>query len=248
MSGHSELAWLLSCHTPIGWLNRMTQFKDKAGKNKEKAPLGLYSYPILMAADILLYKSTNVPVGDDQKQHLELCRNIAQSFNRHYKVNFFPIPDPIITGNATRVMSLRNGENKMSKSDPSDFSRINLTDSSDTILKKIQKAKTDSLPFPNNLDELETRSEVSNLINIFSSISGLSKENIIKDYENKNFSVFKNDLCEILIEEISKISIKIKQLKDDRNFLESVLSDGKKEAQKLAESNMKSIKDIIGFF
>ncbi|MAH79127.1 MAG: hypothetical protein CMP41_04250 [Rickettsiales bacterium] len=145
-------------------------------------------------------------------------------------------------------MSLRNGENKMSKSDPSDFSRINLTDSSDTILKKIQKAKTDSLPFPNNLDELETRSEVSNLINIFSSISGLSKENIIKDYENKNFSVFKNDLCEILIEEISKISIKIKQLKDDRNFLESVLSDGKKEAQKLAESNMKSIKDIIGFF
>ena len=170
ITGHSELAWILGCHTPIGWLNRMTQFKDKAGKNKEKAPLGLYSYPVLMAADILLYKSNFVPVGDDQKQHLELCRDIAQSFNRFYNTDFFPIPEPIITGSATRVMSLKDGKKKMSKSDPSDQSRINLTDSEDQIRKKVQKAKTDSLPFPECKNDLENRPEVENLLNIFSEL------------------------------------------------------------------------------
>ena len=179
IEGHSELAWILSCHTPIGWLNRMTQFKDKAGKNKEKAPLGLYSYPVLMAADILLYKSNYVPVGDDQKQHLELCRDIAQSFNRFYDTNFFPLPEPIITGTATRVMSLKDGKKKMSKSDPSDQSRINMTDTADIIQKKIQRARTDSLPFPEDDTELKDRPEVENLINIYLSISGEKKTKYI---------------------------------------------------------------------
>ena len=176
----------------------MTQFKDKAGKNKEKAPLGLYSYPVLMAADILLYKSNFVPVGDDQKQHLELCRDIAQSFNRFYNTDFFPIPEPIITGSATRVMSLKDGK-KMSKSDPSDQSRINLTDSEDQIRKKVQKAKTDSMPFPESKNDLENRPEIENLINIYSAIGEHSSEKIMQDYKGKDFKNFKQDLCDLLI-------------------------------------------------
>ena len=248
ITGHSELAWILGCHTPIGWLNRMTQFKDKAGKNKEKAPLGLYSYPVLMAADILLYKSNFVPVGDDQKQHLELCRDIAQSFNRFYNTDFFPIPEPIITGSATRVMSLKDGKKKMSKSDPSDQSRINLTDSEDQIRKKVQKAKTDSMPFPESKNDLENRPEIENLINIYSAIGEHSSEKIMQDYKGKDFKNFKQDLCDLLISKISKISMEIKKLLSDQSYLNSILSDGAKEANELSEKNMNEIKKIIKFY
>ena len=248
VKGHSELAWILGCHTPIGWLNRMTQFKDKAGKNKEKAPLGLYSYPVLMAADILLYKSNFVPVGEDQKQHLELCRDIAQGFNRSYNTDFFPIPEPIITGAATRVMSLKDGKKKMSKSDPSDQSRINLTDSNDQIIKKIQRARTDSLPFPENNKSLEDRPEVENLINIFASISEKPSENIIKEYSGNDFKNFKQDLSDLLISKISKISNEMKKLLSDHVYLNSILSDGAKEAKEISEKNIKEIKKIIKFY
>ncbi len=248
VSGHSELSWILSCHTPIGWLNRMTQFKDKAGKNKEKAPLGLYSYPVLMAADILLYKSTHVPVGDDQKQHLELCRDIAQAFNRNYNHNFFPIPEPVITGKATRVMSLKDGSKKMSKSDPSEQSRINMTDNSEIIRKKIQKAKTDSLPFPREIEELSERPEVSNLINIFGALSDLSSEKIISDYKINNFSNFKKDLSNLVEEKISKISIEMKKLLEDKRYLDSIIKEGSERADEISKKNLKEIKKIIGFF
>ena len=248
VSGHSELAWILSCNTPIGWLNRMTQFKDKAGKNKEKAPLGLYSYPVLMAADILLYKATHVPVGDDQKQHLELSRDISQSFNRYYNNNFFPIPDPLIVGEATRVMSLKDGKSKMSKSDPSDQSRINLIDTPDMILKKIKKAKTDSNPFPTKIEELEDRPEINNLITIFSSVSGHKKEQLISNYKNETFSKFKLDLAETLVDHLQDISHKIKILLDDKKYLEKILNEGCEKANDLASDNMKSLKEIIGFF
>ena len=248
VSGHSELAWILSCNTPIGWLNRMTQFKDKAGKNKEKAPLGLYSYPVLMAADILLYKATHVPVGDDQKQHLELSRDISQSFNRYYNNNFFPIPDPLIVGEATRVMSLKDGKSKMSKSDPSDQSRINLIDTPDMILKKIKKAKTDSNPFPTKIDELKDRPEISNLITIFSSVSGHKKEQLISNYKNETFSKFKVDLAETLVDHLQDISHKIKILLDDNKYLEKILNEGCERANDVASDNMKSLKEIIGFF
>ena len=246
--GHSELAWILGCHTPIGWLNRMTQFKDKAGKNKEKAPLGLYSYPVLMAADILLYKSNYVPVGDDQKQHLELCRDIAQSFNRFYNIDFFPIPEPIITGSATRVMSLKDGKKKMSKSDPSDQSRINLTDSENQIIKKVQRARTDSLPFPENKNDLEDRPEVENLINIFSSISEKSLEKIFKEYSGNDFKNFKQDLSDLLISKISRISVEMKKLLSDQSYLNSILNDGAEEAKELSEKNMNEVKKIIKFY
>ena len=244
---HSELAWILSCHTPIGWLNRMTQFKDKAGKNKEKAPLGLYSYPVLMAADILLYKSTHVPVGEDQKQHLELSRDIAQGFNRFYNNDFFPIPEPIITGSATRVMSLKNGLNKMSKSDPSDYSRINLTDQTDDIRKKILKAKTDSLPFPINEDDLGKRPEVKNLVNIFCAFKGINKNLIFKDYAGNDFKKFKEDLFEIIIDEISKISYEMTKLLKDKSYIDKILSQGNQRALEIASKNIKLIKEIIGF-
>ena len=244
---HSELAWILSCHTPIGWLNRMTQFKDKAGKNKEKAPLGLYSYPVLMAADILLYKSTHVPVGEDQKQHLELSRDIAQSFNRFYNNDFFPIPEPIITGSATRVMSLKNGLNKMSKSDPSDYSRINLTDQTDDIRKKILKAKTDSLPFPINEDDLSKRPEVKNLVNIFCAFKDINKNLIFRDYAGNDFKKFKEDLFELIIDEISKISFEMTKLLRDKSYIDEILSRGNQRALEIASKNIKSIKEIIGF-
>ena len=248
VSGHSELSWILSCHTPIGWLNRMTQFKDKAGKNKEKAPLGLYSYPVLMAADILLYKSTHVPVGEDQKQHLELCRDIAQAFNRNYNHNFFPIPEPVITGKATRVMSLKDGSKKMSKSDPSEQSRINMTDDSEMIRKKIQKAKTDSLPFPNEILELNNRPEILNLINIFAALSNLSSEKIISDYKIKDFSAFKKDLSNLVGEEISKISVEMKKLLEDESYLDTIIKKGSERADEISEKNLKELKNIIGFF
>jgi tryptophanyl-tRNA synthetase len=248
ISGHSELSWILSCHTPIGWLNRMTQFKDKAGKNKEKAPLGLYSYPVLMAADILLYKSTHVPVGEDQKQHLELSRDIAQAFNRYYNQEFFPIPDPIITGNATRVMSLKDGMKKMSKSDPSDQSRINLTDDSLNIKKKIQKARTDSGPFPQSIEELENRPEINNLINIFSALNDEPPESVIFQYKEKDFKIFKSDLSDLVNEKISKISSEMKKLLKDQDYLESILRDGCQRANEIAKKNIEDLKNLIGFF
>ena len=246
VSGHAELAWILNCVSRIGWLNRMTQFKDKAGKNKEKAPLGLYSYPVLMAADILLYKATHVPVGDDQKQHLELSRNIAQAFNRFYNTNFFPIPEPVIMGQGTRVMSLKDGQKKMSKSDPSELSRVNLMDSSEEISKKIQKAKTDSDPFPRDLESLDSRPEIKNLINILASISQQSNEEIINKYREKSFTVFKNVLSEVLNEEFTKISLEMRKLLKEQKYLEQVLFDGASQASEIATKNLKEIKELMG--
>ncbi len=248
VSYHSELSWILSCFTPIGWLNRMTQFKDKAGKNKEKAPLGLYSYPVLMAADILLYKATKVPVGDDQKQHLELSRNISQAFNRFYETDFFPIPDPLIIGTAARVMSLRDGTKKMSKSDPSDFSRINLKDSSDEISKKIQKAKTDSLDFPKNEMELEARPEIQNLINIFASVSDTSIQQVLNEFHQRDFIYFKESLKEILNQKINSISVEMQKILKDETFLKKILKDGAEKANEMGAKNMKKIRDIMGCF
>jgi len=247
VSGHTELAWILSCFCPIGWLNRMTQFKDKAGKNKEKAALGLYSYPVLMASDILLYRSTHVPVGEDQKQHLELSRDVAQSFNRSYGVNFFPVPEPLILGNAKRVMSLKNGLNKMSKSDKSDQSRINLLDDADIISKKIRKSKTDSLPFPNDKASLEDRPEIQNLINIYSSLTEMDIEKILLKYSQKNFSIFKNDLANVVVEHLSKITYEIKKILNDKSYLKNILTVGSEKANDIASVNIKKIKEIVGF-
>ena len=247
VSGHTELAWILSCFCPIGWLNRMTQFKDKAGKNKEKAALGLYSYPVLMASDILLYRSTHVPVGEDQKQHLELSRDIAQSFNRSYGIDFFPVPEPLILGNAKRVMSLKNGLNKMSKSDKSDQSRINLLDDADIISRKIRKSKTDSLPFPNDQASLEDRPEIKNLINIYSSLAEMDIEKILLKYSQKNFSIFKNDLANVIVEHLSKITYEIKKILDDKSYLKNILTLGSEKANDMASVNIKRIKEIVGF-
>ena len=195
--GHAELAWLLGCLTPLGWLNRMTQFKEKAGKQREKAGLGLYAYPVLMAADILLYKATHVPVGEDQKQHLELARDIAGAFNRRYDVDFFPLPEPLIFGAATRVMSLRDGTKKMSKSDESDYSRINMTDDAETIALKIRKAKTDPLPLPETVKDAEARPEADNLLGIYAALADIRREQAVAQFAGKNFSDFKAALAEL---------------------------------------------------
>ena len=248
VSAHSEAAWILSCTARLGWLNRMTQFKEKAGKDKEKASTGLYSYPILMAADILLYDSTHVPVGNDQKQHLELCRDIAQKFNNDFKVDdFFKIPEPLIKKEFSRIMSLKDGLKKMSKSEISDLSRINLTDDKDTIANKIKKAKTDALPLPSTIEELEKRPEAKNLIGIYSSLSGLTLENSLNEFAGKNFSNFKENLSQLLIEKIIPISLKIKELLNDHNYLDSILTDGYKKADKIASEKVKKIHEIIGF-
>ena len=248
VSAHSEAAWILSCTARLGWLNRMTQFKEKAGKDKEKASIGLYSYPILMAADILLYDSTHVPVGNDQKQHLELCRDIAQKFNNDFKVDdFFKIPEPLIKKEFSRIMSLKDGLKKMSKSEISDLSRINLTDDKDTIANKIKKAKTDALPLPSTIEELEKRPEAKNLIGIYSSLSGLTLENSLNEFAGKNFSNFKENLSQLLIEKIIPISLKIKELLNDHNYLDSILTDGYKKADKIASEKVKKIHEIIGF-
>ncbi len=248
VSAHSEAAWILSCTARLGWLNRMTQFKEKAGKDKEKASIGLYSYPVLMAADILLYDSTHVPVGNDQKQHLELCRDIAQKFNNDFKVDdFFKIPEPLIKKEFSRIMSLKDGLKKMSKSEISDLSRINLTDDKDTITNKIKKAKTDALPLPSTIEELEKRPEAKNLIGIFSSLSGLTLENSLNEFSGKNFSNFKENLSQLLIEKIIPISLKIRELLNDHNYLDSILIDGYKKADKIASEKVKKIHEIIGF-
>ena len=248
VSAHSEAAWILSCTARLGWLNRMTQFKEKAGKDREKASIGLYSYPVLMAADILLYDSTHVPVGNDQKQHLELCRDIAQKFNNDFNVDdFFKIPEPLIKKEFSRIMSLKDGLKKMSKSEISDLSRINLTDDKDTIANKIKKAKTDALPLPSTIEELEKRPEAKNLIGIFSSLAGLTLENSLNEFSGKNFSLFKENLSQLLIEKIIPISLEIKKLLNDHNYLDSILIDGYKKADKIASKKVEKIHEIIGF-
>ena len=247
VSGHAELAWILNCVARIGWLNRMTQFKDKAGKDREKASVGLYIYPNLMAADILLYKSTHVPVGADQKQHLELCRDIAQRFNNDFKKNIFPIPEPLIQKNISRVMSLRDGTKKMSKSDESSYSRIDLKDSADKIVKKIKKAKSDSLPIPESLSELDSKPEALNLLNIYSDLNKSTLEKTLNEMKGKDYSYLKNKLSEILIEIICPIGKKITQFLDDKTFLEKVINEGSEKASKIAQKNLKEIKNTVGF-
>ena len=248
VAAHSETAWILSCVARMGWLNRMTQFKEKAGKDKEKASVGLYSYPILMAADILLYDSTHVPVGNDQKQHLELCRDIAQKFNNDYRADdFFKVPEPLIQKEFSRIMSLKDGLKKMSKSELSDLSRINLTDEKDQILNKIKKAKTDSLPIPSTVKELDNRPEARNLIGIYSSLVNSTLENSIQDFTGKNFSEFKDKLSQILIDKIGPISNEIKRLLKDKSYLDKILDDGCKKADSIASSKIKKIHDIVGF-
>ncbi len=248
VSAHSEAAWILSCTARMGWLNRMTQFKEKAGKDREKASIGLYSYPVLMAADILLYDSTHVPVGDDQKQHLELCRDIAQKFNNDFSVNdFFKVPEPLIKKNFSRIMSLKDGLKKMSKSEISDQSRINLTDEKDKIISKIKRAKTDPLPIPHSIEELDSRPEAKNLIGIYSSLSGLTLENSLKEFSGKNFSDFKEKLSEVLIDKIIPISIEIKKLLNDKNYLDKILYEGSRKASEIASKKIKKIHEIVGF-
>ena len=245
--GHTELAWILNCVSRIGWLNRMTQFKDKAGSDKEKASVGLYIYPNLMAADILLYKATHVPVGADQKQHLELSRDIAQKFNNDFNCkNFFPIPEPLIPKNVSRVMSLRDGTKKMSKSEESDFSRINLKDSADEIIKKIKKAKSDSEPIPENLENLEKKPEALNLLSIYSEISKKKLETVLNEVSGKEYSFLKTKLSEILISEITPIGKEIKKLLNDKTHLKQILKKGKEKANNIAEENLKNIREKVG--
>ena len=248
VSAHSEAAWILSCVSRMGWLNRMTQFKEKAGKDKEKASIGLYSYPVLMAADILLYDATHVPVGNDQKQHLELCRDIAQKFNNDFDAtDFLKVPEPLIQKQFSRIMSLKDGIKKMSKSDPSDLSRINLTDDKDQIINKIKKAKTDPLPLPGAINNLAERPEAENLLGIYSSLKNQNLEKSITEFNGKNFSEFKEKLSEVLIERIEPISKEIKKLLEDQKFLDSVLLEGSDKADKIASKKMKEIKELVGF-
>ena len=245
---HAEAAWLLSCLARMGWLNRMTQFKDKAGKDKEKASVGLYSYPVLMAADILLYDTTHVPVGEDQKQHLELCRDIAQKFNNDYAVgDFLKVPEPLIQKEFSRIMSLKDGTKKMSKSELSDLSRINLTDDENLIINKIKKAKTDPLPLPSNSEELETRPEAKNLLGIYSSLTNLTLDQSIKKFSGKNFSDFKENLYQALVEKINPISSEIKKLNSESKYLDKILLDGQKKANEFAANKLKKMHEIIGF-
>ena len=248
VAAHAEAAWILSCVARMGWLNRMTQFKEKAGKDKEKASIGLYSYPVLMAADILLYDATHVPVGDDQKQHLELCRDIAQKFNNDFEVeNFLQAPEPLIQKEFSRIMSLKDGSKKMSKSELSDLSRINLTDDKDQIITKIKKAKTDPLPMPKNLEEIDERLEAKNLIGIYASLTNSTLEKSIEIFSGKNFSEFKEKLSEVLIDKIEPISIKIKKLLADPNYLDQILLEGVEKANIIASKKIDRIKEIVGF-
>mgnify|MGYP001384554667 CR=1 FL=1 len=244
---HAQLGWLFNCVARMGWLNRMTQFKDKAGKNSENVSVGLFSYPTLMAADILIYLATHVPVGDDQKQHLELTRDIAQKFNNDFKTDFFPIPEPLILGEATRVMSLRDGSKKMSKSDPSDYSRIMLTDTAENITQKIKKAKTDPEPLPQDKTGLEKRPEAENLISIFASLQDTSIESVIKDYAGKEFSTFKKDLADLSVSKLEPITSEMNKLMSDVSYIDSILNQGKENAIAVAEPVLQKTKEIIGF-
>jgi tryptophanyl-tRNA synthetase len=244
---HTELAWLLGCLTPLGWLNRMTQFKERTvGKSRETAGLGLYAYPVLMAADILLYKATHVPVGEDQKQHVELARDVAGAFNRRYECDFFPLPEPQIFGTATRVMSLRDGTKKMSKSDASDYSRINMTDDADTIALKIRRAKTDPHPLPATIDDLERRPEADNLIGIYAALSGLSREEALARFAGQNFSVFKEALSELAVEVLGRIGGEMRRLVGDPGYIDSVLRRGTDHASGIAVPVLREAQEISG--
>ena len=257
VSAHAELAWIFNCVARLGWLNRMTQFKEKAGKDREQASVGLYAYPNLMAADILAYRATHVPVGEDQKQHLELARDIAQKFNNDFNKEivaagfedgiFFPLPEPVITGPATRVMSLRDGTKKMSKSDPSDLSRINMTDDADTIAKKIQKAKTDPEPLPSDEEGFEGRPEAENLVGIYAALSGQPVANVLKDYGGQQFSSFKKALAEVATEKVGRIGAEAANLMGDPAEIDRILADGSARARAVTEPVMAKVKDIVGF-
>ena len=247
VSGHAELAWILNCVSRIGWLNRMTQFKDKAGSDKEKASVGLYIYPNLMAADILLYKATHVPVGADQKQHLELSRDIAQKFNNDFNCkDFFPLPEPLISKNISRIMSLRDGTKKMSKSEESDYSRINLKDSADEINKKIKKAKSDSDSIPEDIKLLEKKPEALNLLTIYSELTKSSLEKIISEMAGKEYSFLKKKLAEVLINEITPVGKEIQKLLKDKSHLKNILKKGTEKANIIAEENLKNIREKVG--
>jgi tryptophanyl-tRNA synthetase len=272
---HAELAWVFNCVARIGWLNRMTQFKDKAGKDRENASMGLLDYPVLMAADILLYRATHVPVGDDQKQHLELARDIAQKFNNDFcdsidrlgldylqrtaeqtaaakaetgfGAAFFPLPEPMISGPATRVMSLRDGSKKMSKSDASDYSRINLSDDADQIAQKVRKAKTDPEPLPSEEAGLEGRAEADNLVGIFAALAGRSKADVLSEFGGANFSAFKNALVDVAVSRLSPITAEMRRLTQDKAYIDATLREGAERARVIARANMDAVKDIVGF-
>jgi tryptophanyl-tRNA synthetase len=248
VSAHAQLAWIFNCVTRMGWLGRMTQFKEKAGKHPENASSGLFVYPNLMAADVLVYKATHVPVGEDQKQHLELMRDIAQKFNNDFRVpGFFPLPEPLITGPATRVMSLRDGQVKMSKSDPSEFSRINLTDEPDQIAEKIKKARTDPHPLPESLDSLEGRPEADNLISIYAALASEDKAQVIARFSGAPFSKFKDALTELMIAELNPVRHEMARLEGDPAHIDRVLCDGAARARLIADPVLKEVFDIVGF-
>src|SRR6201995_4973534 len=257
VAGHAELTWIFNCVARIGWLNRMTQFKEKAGKDREAASVGLYDYPVLMAADILLYRATHVPVGEDQKQHLELARDIAQKFNNDFGDSirnngfneglYFPQPEPLITGPATRVMSLRDGTKKMSKSDPSDYSRINLTDDADTIAQKVRKAKTDPEPLPSEEKGLESRPEHNNMVGIYDALSNRSKAYVLREFGGGQFSGFKNALVELCVSKLAPIATEMKRLGADPGHVDAILVDGADRARAIADETMKLTRDIVGF-
>ena len=248
VSAHSEGSWILGCIARMGWLNRMTQFKEKAGKDKEKASVGLYIYPVLMASDILLYDATHVPVGDDQKQHLELCRDIAQKFNNEYKCpDFLKPPEPLIQKDFSRIMSLKDGNKKMSKSDLSEGSRINLTDTEDQIINKIKKAKTDNNLLPGNINGFKGRPEVENLMGIYSSINNQNINETLSEFEGKNFVDFKKKLSEKIVSILSPISKEIKKLLADTEYLDKILEEGGLKAQEISQKKVKKIKEIVGF-
>jgi tryptophanyl-tRNA synthetase len=245
---HAELAWVLNCVARLGWMDRMTQFKEKTGKHKERASVGLYTYPVLMAADILVYKATHVPVGEDQKQHLELARDIAQKFNNDFGApDFFPQPEPIITGTATRVMSLRDGTKKMSKSDESDASRINLTDDADTIAKKIRKATTDPLPLPANKDELKDRPEAENLLNIYAALAEQDRDAVIAQFAGQQFSGFKAALADLTVAKLEPITKEMHRLLADPQQIDTILRSGAQEARAIAAPIMQAVKKQVGF-
>jgi tryptophanyl-tRNA synthetase len=247
VSGHAELAWIFNCVARIGWLNRMTQFKEKAGKHRENASAGLYVYPNLMAADILVYRATHVPVGEDQKQHLELARDIAQKFNNDFGVDAFPLPEPLITGPATRVMSLRDGAAKMSKSDASDMSRINLSDDADQIAQKIRKARTDPEPLPSEEAGLAGRPEAANLVGIYAALAETSREDVLRDHGGKPFSAFKDALTEVATERLAPIGTEMKRLLSDPAEIDAVLADGSARARAIADPVIADVKKIVGF-
>src|SRR5690348_9633801 len=246
VSAHTELAWLLGCLTPLGWLNRMTQFKEKAGKHRDMAGLGLYAYPVLMAADILVYKATHVPVGEDQKQHLELARDLAGAFNRRYERDFFPLPEPQIFGAATRVMSLRDGTKKMSKSDTSDYSRINMTDGPDQVADKIKKAKTDPNLLPDSVEGLASRPEAENLLGIYAALSDKTLEQVVAAYAGQQFSAFKSALSEAAVAVMGPIGREMKRLMADPGYVDSVLRRGAERASAIAAPNLRSVQDMVG--